>query len=274
MVVDFMGGLGNQMFQYAFGRTLALINNHASVLEGTQTRTDLRFRRMTKESGHIRYMLDAYKLGLSWDFDDERQYPIYGGKVPGYDENVFDQAFNTRFIGYWQSERYYGPYAHVIRGELANPRIEYDAYTASLGQEIVAQVGHSAFVHVRRGDYLIPRHATFHGNLDNLYYAEAMDIVKQTDPETKFFVFSDDSEWCKQNFPSDITVIESNDRHPGWDIWLMSLCQYGIIANSSFSWWGAWLGDHRRDGLVIAPKKWFKADVDETGIVPDRWRRV
>lgn len=265
MVVDFMGGLGNQMFQYAFGRALSKMND-----------SNLYFRQMQSPNaeGHIRYMLAEYKLGLSWDYEAAKRQFCYGGKVPGYDPNVFDQALDTRFIGYWQSEQYYGPYASLIRDELANPRSGYDAYTMSMGDRIVATAGHSACIHVRRGDYLNPTTGAFHGNLDNSYYAEAIDRIQQADREVKFFVFSDDAEYCKKNFPSQFTVVEGTNRHPGWDIWLMSLCQHAVIANSSFSWWGAWLGDRRRDGLVFAPKKWFKADVDETGIVPERWTRI
>jgi len=139
-------------------------------------------------------------------------------------------------------------------------------------ERIIRAEKYPVFVHVRRTDYLKEPHASFHGNLSLDYYEEGMRSIKKAFPDATFFIFSDDPIWCKQNFPDDVAICGTKDYE---DLYLQSLCRSAIIANSSFSFWGAWLGPYQKGGVVIAPKNWFKSTaVDSSDIVPDRWVRI
>jgi hypothetical protein len=150
--------------------------------------------------------------------------------------------------------------------------------------EIAAAGRGSVFLHVRRTDYL--RQAEYHRNLwDTGYYPPAMALVRERIEDARFFVFSDDPKWCGGALPG-LRVVSHN--RPGGklfgsdmpgreheDLWLMSLCRHAVIANSSFSWWGAWLGDWEADRTVVAPAAWMgpMARLDTRDIVPRRWLR-
>jgi hypothetical protein len=142
----------------------------------------------------------------------------------------------------------------------------------------------STFLHVRKTDYL--EKGDPHTSLGKDYYAAAIAKVREKCKDAKFFVFSDDPGWCRKEFP-DFQVVDHNkpggryfgSDMPGKeheDIWLMSLCRHGVIANSSFSWWGAWLGDEQEDRVVVAPRQWFGpklAHLDTKDLVPERWTK-
>jgi hypothetical protein len=133
----------------------------------------------------------------------------------------------------------------------------------------------SVAVHVRRGDYVtLPSAANFHGVLPIDYYAQAMKSVHLTEPQSHFFVFSDDLGWCQEHLPRTLqmTFVDHNAGVDAWqDLNLMSHCRHHVIANSSFSWWGAWLADQRwgvTGRRVIAPKRWF---VGQQQVSQDRY---
>jgi hypothetical protein len=111
---------------------------------------------------------------------------------------------------------------------------------------------------------------------DMAYYKEALALIQSYYVDSKVFVFSDDREWCLQNFMG-YDVVQGTSKYE--DLWLMAQCQHAVIANSSFSWWGAWLGDwgdSKSRRIVVAPKQWFNpaANVDASDIVPERWLRI
>ena len=106
------------------------------------------------------------------------------------------------------------------------------------------------------------------------YYSKGIEKIRQQHPNAKFFIFSDDKQWCRENFPEH-TVVESTNHID--DLWLMSLCRHAITANSAFSWWGAWLGDEKPNRIVIAPQRWFNdpdAQARSGDIVPERWAKL
>jgi hypothetical protein len=147
-----------------------------------------------------------------------------------------------------------------------------------VADKIIASPG-STFIHVRRTDYTLPQSIEIHGNLGMKYYNRAMNYIRERVSDAKFFVFSDDPEWCRANFP-DCQIVGHNKPGtkaggPGQeheDIWLMSMCENAIIPNSTFGWWGAWLG---RSKTVIAPKIWLWSNPGSfKDIVPDRWVRL
>lgn len=220
MIVKLQGGLGNQMFQYAYGAT-----------EAQKRKESLSFDTTLLEIGEPRR---KYELGAFMDV------PIKNS--PDAEE------------GYWQAEKYFLP--HIARSAFYRPKGPIPAEVLNFGMKM----HHACFVGVRRADYLWPERIGFHGVMPREYYTEAMSRFPRG---TKFFAFSDDPEWTRDNLG--MWPIRTT---PAWDIWLMSLCNHAIIANSSFHWWGAWLGPDR-SGTVIAPKKWFVNEKSE--IVPERW---
>jgi len=264
MIVQFMGGLGNQMFQYAFGRAVSIARNLPLFFNGSKAKNQV---------NHIQYMMDVYDLDLQ--FDGTRREIYYEPGMP-FDSNVYNVPENKLFFGNWQTEKYFLPIEDTIRKELGRPKGDPGAQNLLVAQMI--QSGESAFIHVRRGDYLNPTTKEYHGVQSLEYYLAGAAIIQASCPNIRFFVFSDDPGWCKANFPPEFIVVEGNmwqDRTAQWDLWLMSLCSHGVMANSSFGWWAAWLAEGHSKGIFIAPKRWFdQAKVDERDIIPDRWQQI
>jgi hypothetical protein len=149
-------------------------------------------------------------------------------------------------------------------------------HAANLAEQMKG--AHAISVHVRRGDYLSnPAANAFHGVCSTEYYRTAMQLVAEKVDDPHFFVFGDDPDWARENlqFYWPTTFVEHGlDCSPHNDIWLMSLCSHHIIANSSFSWWGAWLAENLSQ-LVIAPRRWFQDErLDTSDLLPDRWTRL
>jgi hypothetical protein len=264
MIVALQGGLANQMFQCAFGLSVAQMRKE-----------DVFFTRFRVDNDVKR----SYSLGA---FNVDPQFVNAESDSKFYDGGSFNPEVyttpNTTFIGYWQTERYFD--ARRIR-ECFSLRNSPSSQSLEIADKI-RRTPNSTFIHVRRGDYISEKHTSeFHGNLSALYYAGAMNKILQAKPDAKFFIFSDDPQWCRSAFP-DFEVIDfnrpGNGHQPGReheDIWLMAQCEHAIIANSAFSWWGAWLGDTKENRMVIAPQPWFQnADLVSNDIVPDRWIKL
>lgn len=165
-------------------------------------------------------------------------------------------------VGYWQNEKYFKDIEFKIRSAFRFQTMSQ--YATKLLLEILDS-NSSVFVHVRRKYYVDLPH--YHGTLTPEWYHTALSLV----PSTNIFMFSDDPEWCKQNF--NYRLIEGTTKYE--DLQLMAACKHAVVANSTFSWWGAWLGDNRPDRKVIAPKRWFTDKAaNETQIVPDRWIKI
>jgi hypothetical protein len=270
-----IGGLGNQMFQYAAGRALALRH-------GTELMLDLSAFRRPDQFGIMRpFELDklairardpsplsplsfllarrsvrAVRALSGWKIERELSFN-YNPRFPGFPDGTY-------LVGYWQSWRYFESPAARIHAEL-QPRSRLSALSLRLRDRMCGFP--SLAVHVRRGDYLSrPQVTEFHGILGLDYYRQALRHVQDRVPDLRAFVFSDDLEWCREAFAPlglDMTLVDGNQGADSWqDIHLMAACRHAIIANSSFSWWGAWLGDHSgaaADRIVIAPQRWFAA---------------
>src|SRR3989344_4984067 len=133
----------------------------------------------------------------------------------------------------------------------------------------------SVSVHIRRGDYVTNANTNqFHGLCSLDYYNKAVSFISSKQNEMELFVFSDDIEWCKENLKYDFPIhfVETNDAHS--DMYLMSLCKHNIIANSSFSWWGAWLNDNFQK-IVVAPSQWIAdASVNTQDLIPKGWIKI
>ncbi|MFI5240699.1 MAG: alpha-1,2-fucosyltransferase [Candidatus Saccharimonadia bacterium] len=189
--------------------------------------------------------------------------------------NVLVAPDNSYLVGYWQSEKYFSDYHDTITSDF---RVKSPLSGQNL--EMASAIGGvtSVSLHVRRGDYVTNANANqFHGTSPLDYYYAAIAALTKKVSSPSFFVFSDDPDWCKDNLKLDYptTYVEHNAPDKGYeDMRLMSSCQHHIIANSSFSWWGAWLNP-KSDKLVYAPKQWFKDPaVDTTDLIPSGWIKV
>lgn len=283
------GGLGNQLFQYAAGRALA--SRHGCALLLNAGRLEGTVRKVTPRSfelDHFRHLgrlaTDAQRRSLSWL---PRVAPIsrwfstwsaYVERGPGYNERFARLPDQTYLVGYWQSHRYFSHIAQQIAADLmpAKPlSVASEAVARAAAQEV------SVAVHVRRGDYVsLPAAANLHGALGLDFYVPALARVRKQVGDARYFVFSDDLAWCRANLPLSNAETVFVDHNVGPDAWqdliLMARCTHHIIANSSFSWWGAWLADQRHGEtghLVIAPARWFagQPQQDHRDRFPSHW---
>jgi hypothetical protein len=284
VLVEVVGGLGNQMFQYAAARALA-------DRLGADVGLDLRrfdTYRLRAPALH-RWRIDARPMSAQ----EGRRYPRWllraAGRLPPAVQRLlgcfreptlaFDPAFEAlrrpmHLAGYFQSERYF----HAIRERLLRefvPAEPLDAPNAALAAQM--RLGRSVSLHVRRGDYFsVPENQQIHGSCSPAYYQHAIATVEAAVGPATWFVFSDDLAWVQQNLPvpAHVVYVDGNLDRPEWDIHLMSQCRHHVCANSSFSWWGAWLNPHP-DKLVVAPRAWFATPrLDARDLVPAGWTRV
>ncbi|WP_300156628.1 alpha-1,2-fucosyltransferase [Solidesulfovibrio sp.] len=173
--------------------------------------------------------------------------------------------------GYWQSERYFCDIADILRREFS-PAALPSAANAALLERIRADAG-AVSLHVRRGDYVSnPVTAAYHGACSLEYYRRAVDHVAGRVTAPHFYLFSDDPDWVRENLrlAHPCTVVDGNADDGAADMALMRACAHHVVANSSFSWWGAWLGENP-EKIVVAPRHWFREPKDTRDLIPSQW---
>ena len=289
IIVRLNGGLGNQMFQYAAGKRLAekratelkmdlsLFDrqpgcsyelNRFAVNEKFSTKREVRSLKygmgsfLTRLSGSRRKK--ARRLSSTYILEKGFQF----------DPDILDLPDNVLLEGYWQSEKYFSDIAELIR-KIFSPR-----WISTFTQEVSARIRNcdSVGVHIRRGDYVLnEKTSQFHGICTVAYYEECVRKVSETVAPLHLFIFSDDITWCRANlvFPYETTFVDRGDTDdPVGDLYLMSLCLHNIIANSSFSWWAAWL--NRNPGkMVFAPARWFNdLSINIEDLIPPSWQKI
>lgn len=287
--VRLVGGLGNQMFQYAAARAVALRNQVPLTLDLSWFGTDPD-RQFALSPFNIDAMLmSANGVGRGkaslLDRIERRLRRIVGwpsGGVPVYAERSFrfDPAIHAvkapvALDGYFQSALYF----EAIREQIAQDftlREAAEGLTADMLDCIVQS--DAICVHIRRGDYVSNSAANaYHGTCSLAYYRDGLELVRQGLDSPHCFVFSDDPDWVKANFRSElpVTVVDIHGTEQAHeDLRLMSGCRRFVIANSSLSWWAAWLGS-ANDKRVVAPMRWFSGgDNDTTDLIPADWLRV
>jgi hypothetical protein len=186
--------------------------------------------------------------------------------------NKLNYRNNCYYDGYWQSEKYFEPVKDIIRRELEFIPILGERNTEHLNR---IESSRSVSIHVRRGDYVsLKSNLDLYQSCSIEYYQTAIEFLENKIIQPQFYIFSDDPEWAKDNFKGEkFRFIDNNSQSPVIDLFLMKKCQHNVIANSSFSWWGAWLNNNP-DKIVIAPKKWFKNNWSDTDIIPDNWTKI
>ena len=281
-----IGGLGNQMFQYAAGRSLAIANNCELKLDVSG------YKNYTLHNG---YELNLFKIqaGIATDVEisdfvksRSRLSSFISKKLKlknkshlieknfGYDSSFFEIKRFVYIDGYWQSYQYFESIKSQLKLELT-PATPLSGLNLTISKQIANC--NSVSLHIRRGDYVNNLEANkTHGFIGIEYYNKAISLIHEQVLHPHFFVFSDDIAWARENLGLIVNVIfvdHNQGRTSFEDMRLMSLCQHHIIANSSFSWWGAWLNTSPNK-IVIAPKQWFANMQDTSDLMPENWLKI
>ncbi len=291
VISQIIGGLGNQMFQFAAGRALSLDRGQRLCLDVSG------FRDYTLHQGfelhrvfdcRVPTATDAeVRAVMGWQFSPSVRRIV---ERPGWGllrrpEFVVEPSFSywsglnkapldCYLVGYWQSSKYFEKYASVIREDFS-----FQERKLMDSSVIATQIGqtNAVSIHVRRGDYLCdPSTSAKHGTCSIDYYETAIRHIADRVERPSFFIFSDDIDWARKNLKVDAPCqyVDHNRGASSFvDMYLMSLCQHNIIANSSFSWWAAWLNSNV-DKMVLTPKKWFLQDIDTSDLIPQAWVSV
>lgn len=285
IIVKIIGGLGNQMFQYAYAKALEQ--------KGYKVKIDISaFETYTLHGG---YHLNLYNIDLETTSKEENaQYyrnnliyrilkklnmensKVIREKKLLFDKSLLDIKDDHYLDGYFQCEKYFQNMRNIILKQfVVNP--EMSNYTKQIEKQIKS-FNNSCSLHIRRGDFINNANISIHGTCDIEYYKSAIIYLEKKFKNINYFIFSDDIEWVKENLPIEnaIFVKSKEKRIPHEDIYLMSLCSYNVIANSSFSWWGAWLNQNDKK-VVVAPKRWFaddKMQKQSKDIVCENWVRL
>jgi len=289
LIVKFNGGLGNQMFQWAFARSL-------EQKTGIQTFLDMTF---FKKNYSRPYELDVFsmnvkkiqdfwanfKLNTIWKFrrklGGKRFLGTYIYEEPHFefDPNVFNVTKNSYIHGFFQSEKYFNHIEKELREDF-----QFKNPPDSTNQELIEKINstNSISLHIRRGDYVQKkRYQNVYATCSLDYYKKGVELIAEHFPNPTLYIFSDDIEWVKENLklPYESVYVSHNTGAKSYeDLRLMSLCKHNVIANSSFSWWGAWLNDNK-EKIVIAPQKWFNdgfndEKIIQTDVIPESWIRL
>lgn len=285
IIVQLKGGFGNQLFQYASALNLGKYHNvpvkvDISLLNipddliGTTRAFDLLSLHHSIEVANaseinaikgiklIQYLqkiLPAYKRN------------IYKEVSFNYDQHFLEAGSNVYLKGYRQSEKYFKQINYEITNEFhfKEELIKDVSYITSQ-----IQSENSISIHIRRGDYTNAKVFDFHGIQSIEYYNQAISLIKEKISKPKFYIFSDDINWVQENLylDEDAQLISANESPTSiTDFHLMSCCKHNIIANSTFSWWAAYLNPNP-DKIIIAPKRWFnKANYDTNDLIPKSW---
>jgi hypothetical protein len=276
------------MFQYALGRHLAL--RKRCTLKVDLSNYSL-YRDRQYELKHLSPECDiasfsdivkfkpfgrrARLLSMPWRILRPGKYNVIKEKTFCFDPSILDLPDDTYLEGYWQSYKYFSDIADTIRKEFslsASPDKQNIALVESIASD------NAVSIHIRRGDYVNDSWARDTlGVTEPSYYRTAIDYIRQKVQNPVFYIFSDDPAWASSHikWEAPFHVVSQNPSDRGWlDLNLMRRCRYHIIANSTFSWWGAWLSLNP-EKIVVAPKQWFRTDqYDSRDLIPAEWIRI
>ena len=291
IISHIIGGLGNQMFQYAAGRALSIRHDVPLRMDvsgfsnyglhqgfeldrvfdcraGIANETDMRATLGWQHAALARRYLARQSLAVFRcdEFVVEPHFHYWNG--------IKEVSRNCYLMGYWQSEKYFADAEAEIRKDFSfrTPLVNRNAELAGQIKQFNA-----VSLHVRRGDYTNnPKTTATHGLCSLEYYRSAIRFIAERVEQPYFYIFSDDIPWVKGNLEIEFSCryVDHNLGAESYnDMRLMSLCKHHIIANSSFSWWGAWLNPSP-DKIVIAPERWFANQTDVQDLLPQGWVRL
>lgn len=289
-IVNILGGLGNQMFQYAFAVALQQNFSNEKVLidpsgfKGYPLHNGYELKRIfnasipeasIKEQLSVFYPLRNYRM---WQIGTRilprRRTVISESEDMRYDAKLFGDDSSAYYLGYWQTEKYFKDIRNQILDAFTFPELSSDSPNIGVINRIKSE--NAISLHVRRGDYVKIGNTQGICTID--YYKNALKLITEKTTPVLFVVFSDDIQWCRENI-KDLSgavravYVDWNKGNDSFrDMQLMSLCKHNIIANSSFSWWGAWLNQNP-DKVVIAPSRWMNGP-GWADIIPDDWHTI
>lgn len=257
--IKIKGGLGNQLFQYAHGRNC--------IEKGEEVIFDISFFEENKKDTSRPFLLKKFNI-----IETNIFLPIKESIFKKYINKIKSKLSGE--YGFFQSENYFKEITPIIHSEftLKDPLSSFaQTYT-----EQITQSQDSVSIHIRRGDYILNSSANKHHGTCNLeYYEHAILKIKESIPSPIFFIFSDDIEWVKENLKIEqATYVSNPNLSECEELILMSHCSHNIIANSTFSWWGAWLNQNSNK-IVIAPQKWLNTNISkQPDIIPSTWIKI
>ncbi|MFL5763694.1 MAG: alpha-1,2-fucosyltransferase [Bacteroidia bacterium] len=291
IIVKLMGGLGNQLFQYAFGKAMALkhgvqlkvdvsgIGDHAGY-----TSRELELAHFDKhitiasekelepyQKGKLSKIMDLASLSVGLNSGS-----MYVREPHFHFSALAMKAPEDAYLdGYWQSEKYFAAVKNELIALLTDG-VSLSQKSAGLADQM--QKENSVAIHVRKGDYVsVKQNQEIYAALDGAYYLAAIEYIKTHVKDPVFYIFSDEPDWFTKNIKANVPVVNVTDNRGSssyQDLFLMSCCKHNIIANSSFSWWGAWLNKHPQK-IVIAPEKWFNGpSKNAKDLIPENWIKL
>lgn len=282
ITVRLSGGMGNQMFQYAAGRALAVKNNTTVELDTTYLENPSPRKNFTARD----YSLDVFTIEATLISHNKTPLQIFFHKIKNkffpakgversfqFDPKVLSLGPNAFLEGYWQSPRYFSSISDTIKNDFT---LKHSLSEAS--RALMAEIRNtvSVAVHVRRGDYV--GHSYHDVGITQTYYDQGLQYIADTQAIDKVYVFSDDIAWCKEHLQFPFETIYVGEEHAGikgeGHMMLMSACKHFVIPNSTFSWWAAWLSGYEAK-IVIAPKEWFTdKSINTNDLIPEEWVRM
>jgi len=272
------------MFQYAYAKALESKGYHVK----------LDISNFETYKLHGGYQLDKYNINLPIANKNElKKYQkglckkilnrlkitkidLIAEKDLSFDESLLSPTDDNYIFGYFQNEKYFLNIKKSIATSYCIKK-NFSSYVEN-AKGLIQKQSNSCSIHVRRGDFINSANSSIHGSCDIRYYQDAIKYMENKAGEISYFIFSDDIAWCKENLKlKNAHYMDNNDKKlPHGDIYLMSLCNHNIMANSSFSWWGAWLNKNNKK-IVIAPKRWLsnkKLEEKSVNIVCKDWIKM
>lgn len=283
-IVWCLGGLANQMMQYAFARRIQLdgydVKLDSTGFEDYPLHNGFELNRIfnikidnasVQEVRKIKKRKGVRKLrtilGLSNCFIEQKGFTYSDEYIPKHD--------NCYIKGYWNSEKFFLPYRDQIIKDFTFPEFT-ENHNLDLHDKILNE--ESISIHVRRGDYV---NHPLHGGVCTLqYYKNSIEYIKERAESPSFYIFSNDITWCRNELSQHfgglpvIYVTENTKGNSFRDIQLMSLCKYNVVANSGFSWWGAYLNQNGKNATTISPDHWVSGDHAQGDFIPDGWAKL
>lgn len=285
VIAKLQGGLGNQMFQYAFGRALAKRRGVELKLDATMFSTYKYHKCMIQHLNISAPFASAQEVAR---FAIHRRRPNWPWKIlnpllhnPKKYVQETSSYFNPDFLdleapclvdGYWLCEKYFLDIEDTIRDEFTVHSLTNE-YTKRL-EHAIRSTTHPVMVHVRRADFITDfGHA--HGALSSTYYKHALSLMNERVRGASYFVFSDDPEWARTHiFPDAPTEYIGQGAEWNYlDLYLMSLCKHFVLSHSTFGWWGAWLSKSYRNNVTIMPK-YMTTKMDTHDLAHPSWTIV
>lgn len=275
MIVRLSGGLGNQFFQYAFGRAYEEKNGERLDLDTWSFYRDkLRNYELDNyniKKGKKRFWRRVF-CNIVWELKTHIGHTAWLEKLAKMEcekEVFLVQDIDIKdayMVGCWQNVKYFEEYSDIIKKELT-----YKGALTDVQKDLITNMKkeQSVAMHIRRADYLTATCKKIYADVDKAYYLDALEYIRKMSGELKIYIFSDDIEWCKQEFAdleNCIFVDNTISATQYTDLEIMRSCKHFIIANSTFSWWGAYLAEYENK-IIVAPKRWLVNDVSNQRII-------